>query len=115
MYGGAGNDRMFGDDGADRLDGGIGNDKLAGGAGPDTFVFKTGGGHDVIRDFEAGGGSGHDVIDLSHLAGISGFADLMAHHVTEKGGNVIIESGDDRVVLEGIGKNDLDRQDFDFG
>jgi glucose/arabinose dehydrogenase len=114
LYGGAGNDRMFGDDGGDRLDGGIGNDKLTGGTGADTFVFKTGTGHDVIRDFEAAA-SGHDVVDLSHLAGISGFADLLAHHMTEKGDNVIIESGADRVILAGISKADLDRQDFDFG
>jgi glucose/arabinose dehydrogenase len=114
IYGGAGNDKMFGDDGGDRLDGGIGNDQLTGGTGADTFVFKTGTGRDTIVDFAAGG-TGHDVVDLSHFAGISGFADLMAHHVTEKGGNVIIESGDDRIILEGIGKADLHGQDFDFG
>jgi glucose/arabinose dehydrogenase len=114
LYGGAGNDRMFGDDGADRLDGGIGNDKLTGGAGADTFVFKTGTGHDTIADFDATG-NGHDVIDLSHLAGIAGFADLMTHHVSEKHGDVIIESGDDRIVFTGVAKADLDRQDFDLG
>jgi glucose/arabinose dehydrogenase len=114
LYGGAGGDRMFGDDGADRLDGGIGNDKLAGGAGSDTFVFKTGTGHDTIVDFTAGG-NGHDVVDVSRLAGISGFSDLMAHHLTESGGDAIIESGGDRIILEGIGKADLGRQDFDFG
>lgn len=114
IYGGAGNDRMSGDDGADRLDGGIGNDRLTGGAGADSFVFRTGAGHDTILDFDAGGG-GHDVVDLSHLSGISGFSDLMAHHVTEKHGDAIIESGDDRIVLTGVAKADLERQDFDFG
>jgi glucose/arabinose dehydrogenase len=114
LFGGAGNDKLFGDDGADRLDGGIGNDKLTGGARVDTFVFKTGTGRDTVVDFDATG-AGHDVIDLQHLAGISNFADLMAHHVTEKNGDVIIESGDDRIVLTGVDKADLDRQDFDLG
>jgi glucose/arabinose dehydrogenase len=114
LYGGAGNDRLFGDQGADRLDGGIGNDRLTGGAGADVFVFKTGSGKDRILDLDTKGAD-HDVVDLSKFAGIANFGDLMAHHVTESGSNVIVESGVDRIVLEGISKADLERQDFDFG
>jgi Ca2+-binding RTX toxin-like protein len=113
LFGGAGGDRLFGDDGADRLDGGIGNDRLKGGAASDTFVFKTGTGRDTIADFHAKG-LAHDVVDLKQMAGISDYADLMADHLTEKNGDVIIESGGDRIVLESIAQNDLSRQDFDF-
>jgi glucose/arabinose dehydrogenase len=114
LYGGAGNDRLFGDAGADRLDGGLDHDRLAGGSGADTFVFRTGTGQDTVLDFDSAG-KVHDIIDLRHFAGIADFDDLMAHHVTEKGDNVIIESGAGRIVLEGIAIADLTRQDFDFG
>jgi Ca2+-binding RTX toxin-like protein len=55
-----GDDRLLGSDTVDTLDGaggndflnGLrGNDSLTGGAGADTFVLASGGGHDVITDF----------------------------------------------------------------
>ncbi|MBK7424392.1 MAG: calcium-binding protein, partial [Propionivibrio sp.] len=48
LYGGAGNDTLNGNDGNDLLDGGAGNDSLTGGAGNDTYVFRRGGGADII-------------------------------------------------------------------
>ncbi len=60
LSGGKCNDQLFGDAGGDRLRGGLGNDVLTGGGGADVFVFGNiretgvGGGHDMIRDFEAG-------------------------------------------------------------
>ena len=56
-------DRLFGTDGAnyidgrsgnDYLNGGAGNDTLTGGSGFDQFVLKSGGGHDVITDYQSG-------------------------------------------------------------
>jgi Ca2+-binding RTX toxin-like protein len=38
------------------LDGGSGNDTLVGGTGADTFVLRSGGGHDVVTDFDAASG-----------------------------------------------------------
>lgn len=67
--GAGGNDLLFGGAGNDVLRGGLGNDVMTGGTGADTFVFGTiietgtGGGHDLIRDFQAG-------IDHVSLAGI---------------------------------------------
>ena len=51
LLGGAGNDTLFGNQGVDTLDGGAGDDFLRGGTLADTFVFRDGGGMDVIDDF----------------------------------------------------------------
>lgn len=60
LKGGSGNDKLYGGSTRDRLEGGTGKDTLNGEAGPDTlfgnagadrFVFKKGGGSDIIRDF----------------------------------------------------------------
>jgi hemolysin type calcium-binding protein len=56
-------DRLFGTDGAnyidgrsgnDYLNGGAGNDTLTGGGGFDQFVLKSGGGQDVVTDYQPG-------------------------------------------------------------
>lgn len=54
LYGGRGNDQLFGDAGDDFLSGDRDTDTLTGGAGKDTFALTTGGGVDVITDFENG-------------------------------------------------------------
>src|SRR5438128_4910493 len=46
-----GSDSVDGGRGNDFLDGGAGNDTLTGGAGADKFVLRSGGGHDVVTDF----------------------------------------------------------------
>jgi Ca2+-binding RTX toxin-like protein len=52
LYGGRNSDQLFGDAGDDILSGDKDNDTLTGGTGKDTFVLVTGGGLDVITDFE---------------------------------------------------------------
>ena len=54
LYGGRGNDLVFGDAGDDFLSGDRDTDTLTGGAGKDTFALATGGGIDIINDFENG-------------------------------------------------------------
>ncbi|MEL6617602.1 MAG: calcium-binding protein [Pseudomonadota bacterium] len=70
LRGGRGNDELKGESGRDglrggagddTLDGGTGNDVLRGDAGADVFVFETGDGNDVIRDFDLA----EDRIELS--------------------------------------------------
>ncbi|WP_207461052.1 PQQ-dependent sugar dehydrogenase [Azospirillum sp. SYSU D00513] len=51
LYGGAGDDWLSGDLGNDWLSGDLGNDTLSGGAGADLFVFRSGGGADLVADF----------------------------------------------------------------
>ena len=52
LFGGKGNDQLFGDAGDDFLSGDMGIDTLTGGQGSDTFALSTGGGLDIITDFE---------------------------------------------------------------
>jgi Ca2+-binding RTX toxin-like protein len=56
LLGTASTDSVEGGRGNDRLDGGAGNDTLVGGAGADTFVLRSGGGDDVVSDFDAASG-----------------------------------------------------------
>jgi Ca2+-binding RTX toxin-like protein len=55
LYGNSGNDTINGNNGNDILDGDIGNDTLTGGAGDDLYLFREGGGQDII--YNSGGGS----------------------------------------------------------
>jgi Ca2+-binding RTX toxin-like protein len=54
LSGGGRADKLYGEGGADTLIGGASGDTLTGGAGADTFVVTTGGGADVITDFQVG-------------------------------------------------------------
>ncbi|MEG4856050.1 hypothetical protein QUB75_01255 [Microcoleus sp. K1-B6] len=54
LFGGKGNDQLFGDAGDDFLLGDKDIDTLTGGQGRDTFALSTGGGLDIITDFENG-------------------------------------------------------------
>jgi Ca2+-binding RTX toxin-like protein len=56
LAGSVGSDVVEGGRGNDLLDGGAGNDTLVGGAGADTFVLRSGGGNDVVTDFDAASG-----------------------------------------------------------
>ena len=52
LFGGKGNDQLFGDAGDDFLSGDRDIDTLTGGQGSDTFALSTGGGLDIITDFD---------------------------------------------------------------
>lgn len=52
LFGGKGNDQLFGGAGDDFLSGDRDIDTLTGGQGSDTFALSTGGGLDIITDFE---------------------------------------------------------------
>jgi Ca2+-binding RTX toxin-like protein len=56
LAGSASTDVVEGGRGNDRLDGASGNDTLTGGEGADTFVLRSGGGDDVVTDFNAAAG-----------------------------------------------------------
>jgi Ca2+-binding RTX toxin-like protein len=61
LLGGGGQDYLLGGGGADKLNGGKGDDGLFGGKGADIFVFRSGGGSDVVYDFK----DGVDMIDIN--------------------------------------------------
>ena len=78
LRGGGGKDHLNGGGGHDTIDGGKGNDHLAGGAMADTFTFADNFGHDTVSDFSA---NDHEDIDLSGVSGITGFHNLITHHL----------------------------------
>jgi Ca2+-binding RTX toxin-like protein len=106
LLGSAGADTLYGGGGNDRLDGGTGHDLLVGGTGADRFVFSTGYGTDAIIDF-----SHQDVLDLTHLAGVSSFADLKSD-MTQYKGSTYIFVGDDVLVIEHVTNAELSAGDF---
>lgn len=111
LLGQGGKDMLRGAAGKDTLNGGAGNDKMTGGQGFDTFIFS--GGKDVITDFNTT--SNKEDIDLSGVAAITGFRDLKANHVTETGGNLVIDDGSgNTLTLNGLAIADIDKGDFIF-
>lgn len=112
LLGGNGRDRLDGQNGSDRLDGGVGNDRLFGGNGSDVFVFSMG--DDVVRDFKTSG-AGQDVIDLSGVAEITDFDDLVDNHVTDLGRDLLIEDGaGNSLRLSSVDLADLTEDHFLF-
>lgn len=113
IMGEADNDTIFADAGFDTLDGGTGNDELWGKFNADTFLFSDGHGQDTIKDFDAG--NALEKIDLSNVSAITDFADLSANHLTQIGGNVLIDTGaGNSILLEGVALAGLDGTDFIF-
>jgi len=111
LNGGGGNDRLVGGGGRDVLDGGRGNDRMTGNGGADTFIF--GRGRDTVTDFNASN-SAEDV-DLRGVGAITGFADLMANHVSVVSGGVLIDDlNGNTMLLEGVSLGTLGADDFLF-
>ena len=113
LEGGAHHDTIYGGNGADTLDGGSGNDLLSGGMNSDTFVFANGFGRDTISDFN--GLNNLEKIDLSAVSSITDFTDLRANHMTQIGGNVVIDAlSGNTITLLNVQLADLDTNDFIF-
>ena len=104
LNGGAGNDIIIGS---------AGNDVLTGGGGAtddDTFVFRPGGGADVITDFTAG--LNIDEIDLRAFTGLHSLADVLAL-ATQVGTDTVIDfGGGNTLTLQNVTKITLDAGDF---
>jgi Ca2+-binding RTX toxin-like protein len=114
LTGNSGNNTIRGGGGVDIETGGRGDDSLFGGAGADHFVFNAGDGKDTIGDFTAKG-SDHDVVDLSHVSGLTDFADLKAHNMSSHSGDVIIETGHgDTITLDSMTIKELVAADILF-
>lgn len=93
------------------LQGNSGNNKLWGvdGSGSDLFVFKTGGGHDKLMDFDPG----IDEIDVSHWTGMNNFHDVK-QHMSDVHGDVHITLGSDELIIKHTSSTDLHAGDFSF-
>ncbi|MCV9963080.1 hypothetical protein OIU34_14315 [Pararhizobium sp. BT-229] len=112
IHGNGGANRIDGKSGNDIIWGHAGADILTGGTGADQFVFNTGDGKDTITDFAATGSS-HDVLDLTGLAGISDYKDLVQHHMKQVGADVLIDGlNGDSILLKNLKMTALDAGDF---
>jgi len=105
VLGGSGADSLDGGRGADVLDGGTGNDALAGGRQADRFVFSGTFGNDRVGDFASG-----DVIDLTAIAGLDDFADIV--QAVDSEGNAVAEIAGGTITFVGLDWGDLDEADF---
>ncbi len=85
-----------------------GNDALTGGAGKDTFIMQSGGGNDVITDFEIGA----DAVHLGSF-GYGGFADLDLAD-DGLGGSVLNLADGGSVTFSSVTTASLGADDFIF-
>ncbi|PCH73727.1 MAG: hypothetical protein COC12_04635 [Rhodobacteraceae bacterium] len=112
LYGQIGDDLVNGNGGNDQLRGGKGDDVLNGGSGNDIFIFFSGGGDDIIEDFNAT--NNNEKIDLSGVTAISNIAQLNAA-ASQVGTDVLIKTGGgNSILLTGVDLTDLGNGDFIF-
>lgn len=107
LVGQIGGDTIKGGDGSDLICGGKGNDTLSGNAGSDLFIFASGEGNDVIKDFDAkGGGTNQDYIGVG--------SDVIEWlQVFQYGQDTVISFSDSQtIVLIGVKASDVGEADF---
>lgn len=106
LEGGKGKDTLIGGDDSDILAGGKDKDTLFGGHGEDTFVFTSGGGRDIVMDFQEG-----DVLEIQR--NINGLRihdadDLMCRIHNDNDGNAVIDLGKgDSITLVNVSADDI--------
>ena len=115
INGGRGDDEIYGGEDNDTINGGAGDDWLDGGPGADIFVFESGGGNDVIMDFEDGvdkivlkgfktaDGTAATLADFALTDATAGDSDFVIKFTEEQGGGSITISG----VTTGIDSGDF--------
>ena len=112
LIGTSGVDHIFGMGGIDRINGRRGDDVLTGGGDADRFVFQGDFGHDTVTDFTIG--LKGETIDVAAVDGLSGFHDLVTHHLTEVDGDAVITVGQNAFTLQGVAAASLTADDFLF-
>jgi len=105
LYGGRDNDYFEGGEGNDLISGEFGNDFLIGGAGRDRFVLESGGGADVIVDFQ----DSEDLIVLSR--GLT-FPQIRVTQGVDGALITIPITGEILATLRGVVASNLTRVDF---
>ena len=103
---------LDGGDGDDVIIGSAGDETMRGGADDDTFVYRPGGGADVITDFIAD--SPLDRINLKAFTALHTLADVLTLS-TQVGADTVIDfGGGNTITLLNVTKTDLDDSDFIF-
>lgn len=108
LFGNKGNNHLYGNAGQDELSGGAGRDFLNGGADIDIFIFGKKDGKDTIEDFE----DGLDIIVSSYIGTVADVNDLLKNHAEQKGDDVVITYGNDRLIIRDLELTDLTKEDF---
>lgn len=106
LDGDAGHDLLIGQLGADTIAGGTGDDTVTGNRGTDTFVFPSGGGQDIVTDFQ----DGKDVLDLTAF-GFASFAAAASHFATS-GADVVFTFGLNTLLIQNFTLALLDADDL---
>jgi hypothetical protein len=124
LIGTASSDVVEGGRGNDFLDGGAGNDTLIGGDGADTFVLRSGGGHDVVTDFNPAAGDRvmldfgsysdilylgalHDGLSFSNSTGTAQFTISASDYNGDGHTDTVITANQDSIVLLGWAPDQL--------
>ncbi len=108
-----GGNTIWGGNGDDVILGRAGNDVLIGQGGNDRFVFADGHGQDIVIGFEAL--NDLERLDLSAVSAIADFADLAAHHLSQQGGDAVVDDlAGNTVRLVQVNAADLHAADFLF-
>ncbi|HEX6929673.1 MAG TPA: calcium-binding protein [Gammaproteobacteria bacterium] len=106
LDGSKGKDTLIGGASDDILIGGEGKDTLYGGDGNDTFVFTSGGGRDIVMDFQEG-----DVLEIQrNINGlrIHDAEDLLCRIHNDHDGNAVIDLGrGDSITLVNVSAEDI--------
>jgi Ca2+-binding RTX toxin-like protein len=124
LAGTASSDLIEGGRGNDFLDGSSGNDTLSGGDGADKFVLRSGGGHDVVTDFNPAAGDRvmfdygtysdvlyfgqlHDGLSFSNPTGSATFSVSATDYNHDGITDTMISVNDDSIVLLGWAPDQL--------
>lgn len=105
LVGTSSGEMLIGNDNANFLSGGGGDDALVGGG--DSDWFAVGVGNDTIMDFTSG-----DVVDLSAVAGLDTFAELLAMGLQSGAHTVFDFGGGNSLTLRNVDMGDLLEADF---
>ncbi len=105
VHGGRGDDRVWGGRDDDLLYGDDGNDILTGEEGADVFVFAPDHGNDRITDLTLG----EDLIRLD-IAGLD-YAGLI---ISASGADMVIDTGEGTITVEGMAPWQIGTDDFQF-
>jgi Ca2+-binding RTX toxin-like protein len=124
LAGTASGDLVEGGRGNDFLDGGAGNDTLTGGDGADKFVLRSGGGHDVVTDFNPAAGDRimfdygsysdvlflgalHDGMSFSNSIGTAQFSVTATDYNHDGITDTLISVNDDSIAILGWSPDQL--------
>jgi Ca2+-binding RTX toxin-like protein len=114
LFSGRGEDTLLGGKGNDTFDAGKGNDTISDKIGADTLIFHKGDGIDDVSGFNFVG-KGHDTIDLSEYFGGDKELKFRDLDISRSGkSDVVIDFGDDQIILHGVTTKQLDASDFQF-